>query len=573
MDQTYDNSKLRENILNILRTEGAESLNSWLRKSPIYLDEELVSKTIASIHSELNLFEFLAKLTEPDPRFAINLVLEAAKLIHSPTLDDVYNLMLFVNQTEPALSYQAIWLLEEVSRANIELMPNLLNRLKASGIVGHMAYLAWAGAYSKNFPLESIKLISEIDADETVNNLIRIALYNNLESSVLEVAKFRAEFSHTILPSVIKFTTEHPSSYLGWQVLCILSDFCSEAAQHLNAIPQTPNTLAKGVLLRWISQKRSSVITIESLPVQEILLEIMPLALVESEIHMLFDAVVSQMLSREETAADGLAIFYALKTSDSEPSDILNLSSHAIFRSPKLFSEILADWLMAKDASSTAIRALLQQCNLGAAPCRLDDSRFQGGTPHERKRAVMRILGHTHNAPTLARFTEDFLQTTAKHPDGILAAKAILDFMLTEYPSFSTAFLEKKVSESKKDSTEFAVYNQAYLFAKAYDDARQELPTLNELAPSSQQQIAMHQRNVRSQREIGRIASEKSIISQFANQVTILQGTRVATLMPNGALNVTEMHSMTYSIELPMSERADPLGGMINRSEILGSAE
>lgn len=62
-------------------------------------------------------------------------------------------------------------------------------------------------------------------------------------------------------------------------------------------------------------------------------------------------------------------------------------------------------------------------------------------------------------------------------------------------------------------------------------------------------------------------------MSQLAHRVTILQGTRVATLMPDGALNVTEMHSMSYSIELPMSERADPLGGMINRDNMLKSAK
>jgi hypothetical protein len=67
-------------------------------------------------------------------------------------------------------------------------------------------------------------------------------------------------------------------------------------------------------------------------------------------------------------------------------------------------------------------------------------------------------------------------------------------------------------------------------------------------------------------------AAERSVFASIFTNVHLAQGRRFATHTAHGAPQIAEMQQASHSIELPSSELADPVGGMLRRAKTLSAS-
>jgi hypothetical protein len=76
----------------------------------------------------------------------------------------------------------------------------------------------------------------------------------------------------------------------------------------------------------------------------------------------------------------------------------------------------------------------------------------------------------------------------------------------------------------------------------------------------------------RMNREILRVANERSIFAALSTKMNIAQGRRFVVRTEHGLTSISEMQQASHAIELPSSELADPVGGMLRRARRLGGS-
>jgi acetyl/propionyl-CoA carboxylase alpha subunit len=304
------------------------------------------------------------------------------------------------------------------------------------------------------------------------------------------------------------------------------------------------------------------------------LIPILHIALQGDEIKMQYGAILARLVTNKDTRDEVFYVMqYAEENLNLDLSEKFESLSHAIILDAELFRTLLTKRLMNKNTKSTVLRNLLQFCIVGQAQCDIDDELFILAVFEERRRMMARLIAYTHNGPSLCAFAAVFAESEKMQPDGLAIAKSIIEYTVQEYPDSSEKFFSEKKKmnvSSKKASSLYSSATEHLIRTKKERDA---LPNLDELKPSSSQRLAMIHQDIKVNREINRAAEEKSIFSSIAKKVRILQGKKVATIMYDGRTSITEMGNMNYSIELPRSERADPIGGLIRRISWLEGAE
>lgn len=564
---------LRNDLFRILTTEGPMALDSWLDQLPLQPTPDTVSIEIASFHSQLNLFTFLVEVEDQDMRPTVNLVLEATKHIAKCSVTDALNLCRFAQKIDPAFLFQVEGVLTGIAKDNPGLMPTLLTEMRAAELVGDSSYLVWACSYCNSSPEDAFNFLQMAKGAAELDNFIVAALFINLSSLVRKNSEIATNFSEEITARVIELSELRPDSWISWRAVCTASEFSEDAAQILQSIPSSQNIAAQMELLMWIANQDKEQLGILQIPASALMLPMISTAISDIRLRQTFDATVARLLYRVNGQAEGVKVINAFSNYSEDVTLHFNLAFHALASRPELFTKVFTQWIMGKGINAGVLRSMIRECVAGQYPCRVDDAVFQTANAQEKKRIAMRLLAWTHNAPCLSKFIENLAESPKKQPDGIGVAFVILRHMVSEYPAFTVDFLDARLSAVEKNSVAHKLYHHYHKIVLGFRNAQKELPPIAELAPTSQQQIAMHQHQVRSQRQMSKAAKAQSVIGQLAHQVTVMQGKRVASVMPDGTINISDMAEFSYTIDLPLSERADPVGGLLNRIDYIINAE
>lgn len=564
---------MRDKLLELLSTRNLNTLNDWLRTLKPRPADERIQVEIAALHGDLNLFSLLNQITHDSYMSSIYLILESAKKIKNRTDEDIYALSDYSRRVDGAFIEVVADEIAASLKERPEFAITLLEKIGEREDALDAALLAWAIAYAKAFPDGAFDFLHQSDASPLINSFLYVSLLMNLGRNP-NFGEFVHSHHDDVIANIIKLGEEKPNSHIAWQVLCDVSEFSAAATQHLRRIILEGGApIARAFLFKMATRNQENI-TIENIPLREFLIPILHIAMQGNEIEMQYGAILARLVSNKATRDEVFSVMkYAEENLDVDLSEKFESLSHAIISDAELFKTLLTKRLMDKNSDPKTIRNLLQFCIVGQTGCDIDEELFLSADFEPRRRMMARLIAYTHNGPSLCTFAAVFAESEKMQPDGLSIAKSIIEYAILEYPDSSEKFFigKKKIKSSSRNAA--SLYFSAMKFLIKSKSERETLPNLDELKPSSSQRLAMIHQDIKMNREIGRAAGEKSIFSSIAKKVRILQGTKVATIMYDGRTSITEMGSMSYSIELPRSERADPVGGLIRRISYLQGAE
>ncbi|ROZ77592.1 hypothetical protein [Ramlibacter sp. WS9] len=145
-----------------------------------------------------------------------------------------------------------------------------------------------------------------------------------------------------------------------------------------------------------------------------------------------------------------------------------------------------------------------------------------------------------------------------------LVTSTFADVIGLEYPDTTTAILTQKLADLDPQSPWVDVLTSivAHLKSNRIWDG---LPECKELDLSAEAAATYRSHRRREQREIHEAAEQKSVFAQLSLQLHLKYGRSIATRMGERFGAVTELQHHSIQIELPRSERVDPLAGQLRR--------
>lgn len=155
-------------------------------------------------------------------------------------------------------------------------------------------------------------------------------------------------------------------------------------------------------------------------------------------------------------------------------------------------------------------------------------------------------------------------------PDEAVQAGALklLQHHMQEYPYTTQRLLDSVDAESKATVTVIA---EAASMLKQQADALEQAPRLKEFALSREERIALQGLKLREQREIHHHAEQSSVLLAFMKQSHFKYSRDAVveiTVQGQTFEQVLSMQSHGVSIELPLSERLEPLTGPLRRNRL-----
>jgi len=146
----------------------------------------------------------------------------------------------------------------------------------------------------------------------------------------------------------------------------------------------------------------------------------------------------------------------------------------------------------------------------------------------------------------------------------------LLQHHIQEYPMTTQRLLEAVDAETV---AAFPAIAQAASILKQESAALDEAPQLKEFALSREERIALEGIKLREQREIHRHAEQSSVLMAFVKQSHFKYSHEtVIEVMAQGQTfeQRLSMQAHRVAIELPISERLDPLTGPLRRNRLWG---
>lgn len=233
------------------------------------------------------------------------------------------------------------------------------------------------------------------------------------------------------------------------------------------------------------------------------------------------------------------------------------------------FASVLTSWLIKEQISFGALRSLLSRCSSSPVLVALEPAAYAAAPVERRATAGLRLLALCYDGPVLCRFIEFLAETPALQPDGLQQAAALLNEVFLEYPTATVDFLKPRTRAAMRCVPYAMVYRTVLANALRWQRLLAKLPKVAELRPSAAELQALSAMRWRQNKEILRTARERSVLASLAKQVHVAQGKRVASHVSHGPPTVSTMVERSYTMELPSSEVADPVGGALRRIQRL----
>lgn len=206
-------------------------------------------------------------------------------------------------------------------------------------------------------------------------------------------------------------------------------------------------------------------------------------------------------------------------------------------------------------------------------PVVLDVGRLASADAERRINVARRLLALTYDGPTLCGFIQIFAEETMLQPSGVGTAGEMLNYAHDEFPSAAHAFLKAKAHAAPKGSHFRAMYRSLYCNALIWRRELGRLPVAGELQAESRQAQALWAMQNRHNRDILRGARAQSIFASMSINLHIAQGQRVVSHQGMQTSAIVDLQSHSQTMELPNSEIADPVGGVLRRWKLLRNAK
>jgi hypothetical protein len=523
---------------------------------------------LGEVHgSAFDLFERLQAWPSDGIRTAMRRLMPAVEHVHLLSASDGARLLEFAGRVPQSFRHSVAELLRPHMTRSPELGEQLGELLRHGSLKGEGSTWIWADAFAAGAPAGAGQYALRLSAG-SVDDVALMSVLLQFLPTANEDVQAAIVPAEADLACALTGMVPTPSDD-AWLALTVIADVSATAMKALQQAIEAGNASAIVAMARWLHRLTGLTVGATAIPVENLLALLLQHAIQEAEVRSAVDSAIAGMLYRSSLRPVALQCLGVLRVVEADLDELFPETISGVCEQPEDFTRLLTEWLVAEGVAFAAVRSLLACCIQQRVQVSLDSVVFGLASVPRKVVAARRLLALTHNGPVLCRFIACLAEEPALQPDGLNMAAQMLNEAFAEYPNATEEFLRARTRAARRDAPFAAVYRGSYANVLRWRLVLRRLPRLNELRPTDAQLHALRAMRQRVNREIMRGAHEKSVFASIFTQVNLAQGRRFATHTEHGAPQVAEMQQASHSIELPSSELADPVGGMLRRARTL----
>jgi len=359
----------------------------------------------------------------------------------------------------------------------------------------------------------------------------------------------------------------------AWTGLTYLSELSPTATQFLNSeiAKRTPDAVI--AICRSLPRVCISSGVDVSVDLGELISRLLSIALEDTQFQSEVDLGVARVLRDSTLRGKILPCLFKLAGEDKKATELFANTFDILSRNPDDFKKVLSHWLIDSDANHAPLDSLLKRCVLQERLVGLDAAMFSSAPAEQRTKAAYRLLALIHHGPTLCQFIGCVAEMEELGEGGLHLAVHMLNEVFVEYPGATENFLKFHTRHPFRGKRYGVIYRGVYAKALAWRRVLSRLPRIKDLRPNDNELHALASINRRINRDILKDAAKKSVFAGLFTNVHLAQGRRFVSHSKNGIPQIAEMSEASHFVELPSSELADPMRGMVHRMMLLRSAE
>lgn len=536
----------------------------------VHTKEDLWSALAVAHGDTLDVLERLLAWPVDGIRASMRWLMPTVEHLKQLPLDDAKRFLLYSTRVPPSFRHAVAELLRPHLARSPELGPQLGEWVRSTFVQNDGAARVWASAFSGGAPEAAARYVVSL----------RTGSASDL-SLMAQLIQFLPIASEHVRAVIVPVEADLANALAGhapdpsddsWHALACIADASPVATETLMHAVESGKPGAIEAMCHWLHRVTGPTLGATSASVENVLSNLLRHARHDAQVRPAVDSVVAGMFYRASMRSTALQCVGALSEVDGDLNEMFPETIDALCESSVEFTRQLTTWLLAEGVTFAAVRSLLARCGQRQAHATIDPAVFAAATAHRKVVAARRLLALTHDGPALCQFIGCLAESPALQPDGLNMASQMLNEAFAEYPTATEEFLKERTRSVPRSEPFAVVYRGVYANVLRWRLVLRRLPLLNELKPTDAQLQALRAMRQRLNREIMRGAEEKSVLASIFTKVHLAQGRRFATHTPYGPPQIAEMQESSHSIELPSSERADPVGGMLRRASTLAAS-
>ena len=499
-----------------------------------------------------------------------NWLLPVVGQLPSLSLSDAKQLLGFAEAIDHSYRHVPIEQLSPHISARPELGRELGAYLRNIDSPGEASVIVWAGSFAGGAPKVAAAYLAELLTGGGTDTRLAVILTTCLPNRDQEVKKIVASHDPSLVNAIAGSTEALGAA--AWNALCFMANQSGKAAGVLRdalLAGARDATIAIANSLRQVKDPAANGVT--GTPLAELVDYLLFIGFHDADLRHDIDAAVSVLFLRPLLRP---VVTDCVKKLGAAGQDVVVLYPRVfgtLASKRDEFATVMTDWLTSPDTCFSSLASLLSMCANGRAPVVLDDAVFAAQTTERRLKAARRMLAFTHNGPILCEFCALIAEMKVLGTERFNLAGQMLDKAFLEFPAATEAFLESKTIALVNDP-DAHIYRDIYANALQWRGVLEKLPHRKEILPTDLEMQALRNMSRRFHREVMRLASERSFFSKFCSNTYVAQGKKFAIHTANGVPQISHMAEMTHSVELPSSELADPMRGLIERENFIRGA-
>jgi hypothetical protein len=515
--------------------------------------------------SEWNLLEAIETMLQQGhkTRDIANYVLPSIAYLPQYTAEEIIKL-LGVMSSEDAAVGRLIPALSSLFQRIPSLGEQCINQvLSANDAVSYPKLEVLARAYGIGCSVNSLDFFLTLTETKSEQKKV-CALFGLCEIEPTEdhIVSGLATHAQTLRDAAIAAQNINSYEFLAWRLLCHLSEFDDESRRHIESAAQNGPDVAQQAIAAWIFLRNKP--GRRDVDIALLLGPLVSAAMQKKTIRKHVDDMMGALLIDPVTRDHAISACDAfcnsnvnIKLDETFPNVHSSLSSD-----PVLLSKVSSRWLLRNEISVSSIRSLLFQASVVPELFIPDLPSFINASEKARIRAIRRILGICHHGPAICIFMMAIAKSAELQQWAIdVFSDVFSNYLLLEFPATAKDFLINQAKLVSKKSPLGEVIKKLLVNIRRWEKIIRALPNAKELRPSETKRLAVNAVRIKQMREIDRDAHKRSVFAQFATNFTIKQGHKVVMHIPGQPPQVTTLKKISHSVEIPNSERADPLRG------------
>jgi len=558
---------LPEGAIDALREGRWDAFVSMVRPIANIGNVELWREIATKHPASFDLFATLESLTPSQRNTAVYMLLPAVGELSELTVAEALRLLKFGSSLKDSAGIFTSRNLSPHVHRRFELGEEIGEALRADGSADDIQRQIWAMAFFPNAPAQAAVYATKLMDGTAEDSAMLVALFQSLPGYVSAAALHLEPQEESLSNQLYASRSRH--GIQAWVALVSASEFSPTAWSILLAAIESAEAEASIAMVHSLFRLSAPSVGVHGVPLDQIVQKLLHAAFRNPDARQQVDSSIAGLLYQDPLRSVVVSELQNLLGLDADIVECFPESFRTLGQLPG-FIAVLSNGLLRSGSTVPAVRGLLSLCTGKRAPIGLDDGAFSAAGPEGWVRAVRRLLGLTVNGPALC----DFISAISRLNGINEGARAqmigeMLNIAFQEYPNATAEYLATTVKQVEKSSPIGAVYRFVYASVLRWQRVLAKLPERKELWPTDSEKSALRAIRTRFGREVSRMAMEKSVFRAVVNSEAVAQGRRVASHSKHGVASVNQLASVSHSIELPSSEVADPLRGILLRNNLV----